>query len=152
MQKIVVKVGEYRVVKGEEYVLISLGLGSCVCLAMYDAINKIGGLAHILLPNSNGREESAKYADQAVKLMVRDMKKLGAKNIVAKIVGGSEILPILDIKIGERNVKIVKEQLKMYNIKLIAEDVGGSVGRSVFFYIKDGRMLIKYSRGEIKWI
>jgi len=152
MQEIVVKIGEYRVVKGEKYVLISLGLGSCVCLAMYDAINKIGGLAHILLPNSNGREESAKYADQAVKLMVRDMKKLGAKNIVAKIVGGSEILPILDIKIGERNVKIVKEQLKMYNIKLIAEDVGGSVGRSVFFYIKDGRMLIKYSRGEIKWI
>jgi len=144
--------GEYRVAKGEEYVLITLGLGSCVCLAMYDAINKIGGLAHILLPNSNGREESAKYADQAVKLMVRDMKKLGAKNIVAKIAGGSEILPILDMKIGERNVKIVKEQLKMYNIKLIAEDVGGSIGRSVFFYIKDGRMLIKYSRGGIKWI
>ena len=83
------KIGEYRVAKGEEYVLITLGLGSCVCLAMYDATNKIGGLAHILLPNSNGKEESAKYADQAVKLMVRDMKKLGAKNIVAKIAGGS---------------------------------------------------------------
>jgi len=152
MQEIVVKIGEYRVAKGEEYVLITLGLGSCVCLAMYDAINKIGGLAHILLPNSNGREESAKYADQAVKLMVRDMKKLGAKNIVAKIAGGSEILPILDMKIGERNVKIVKEQLKMYNIRLVAEDVGGSVGRNVFFYIKDGRMLIKYSGGGEKWI
>jgi len=152
VQELIVKIGEYKVVKGEDYVLITLGLGSCVCLAMYDAINKIGGLAHILLPHSNGREESAKYADQAVKLMVKDMKKLGAKDIIAKIAGGGEILPMLSMKIGERNVKVVKEQLKMYNIRLVAEDVGGSVGRSVFFYVKDGKMLIKYSGGGEKWI
>ena len=152
MQELFVKIGEYKVVKGEDYVLIILGLGSCVCLTMYDPINKIGGLAHILLPHSNGREESAKYADQAVKLMLRDMRKLGAKNIIAKIAGGSEILPMLNMKIGERNVKVVKEQLNKYNIKLVAEDVGGSMGRSVFFYVKDGRMLIKYSWGGEKWI
>ena len=48
-----VGIGEYRVARPPA-VLVSLGLGSCVGVALYDPERKVGGLAHIMLPSSNG--------------------------------------------------------------------------------------------------
>ena len=156
MKEYTVAIGDYKVVKGVS-IIKTVGLGSCVALALYDPMEKVGGLAHIMLPRSNGKSANPKYADHAIELMLNEMLKLGArkKNIVAKMAGGAQIFKHIttdSLKIGERNVRAIEEILGENNIKIVSKDVGGTAGRSVFFYTEDGRMLVKYSNGVKIWI
>lgn len=157
IQEFVVGIGEYRVAKGMA-VLKTIGLGSCIGVALYDPVNKIGGLAHVMLPGSkNGTVKSAKYADHAIELMVDAMRGLGSRkeNLVAKMAGGAQIFRHMKmdlLKIGDKNVDSVKEILRNNGIRLISEDVGGTLGRSVYFYTFDGKLLVKYSNGVELWI
>ena len=133
-------------------ILTSRGLGSCVAVVLYDPITKIGGMAHILLPNSGISEKvgnSCKFADRAVELLLKKLLNLGAKkdNIEAKIAGGAQVFKIPSkkafFKIGEQNIAEVRRQLRRLGIKLVAEDVGGNHGRSVHFHLNDGSLHIK---------
>ncbi len=52
--------------------LTTIGLGSCVGIALYDKQNKIAGLAHIMLPSSKeikNNENKAKFADTGIQLI-----------------------------------------------------------------------------------
>ncbi len=156
MSELLVGIGEFRVAKGN-FILKTIGLGSCVGIALYDPLKKVGGLAHVILPQSDGIKRSAKYADQAVEMMLEAMERLGARrrNVIAKIAGGAQIFKHMtheNLKIGDRNVEAVKRQLEKFGLRLVSEDVGGNVGRSIYFYVMDGRMLIRYSNGVEKWI
>jgi len=157
MHEYLVGIGEFRVAKGSA-VLKTIGLGSCLGLALYDPLEKIGGLAHVMLPKShNGTIRSAKYADHAVEMMLEAMERMGSKrrNVVAKIAGGAQIFRHMTmdfLKIGERNVEIVKSLLKEHNIRILSEDIGGTLGRSVYFFVNNGKMLVKYSNGAELWI
>jgi chemotaxis protein CheD len=142
-----VGIGEYRVVKSPA-VLVSLGLGSCVGVALYDPERKIGGLAHVMLPSSNGTEKIAnpgKYADQAIRLMLEEMIKHGASRsrIVAKIAGGATMFKNSKNSIGERNVESVREILKKEGIKIVGEDTGKNYGRSIEFDIETGLLHVR---------
>lgn len=132
--------------------LTTLGLGSCVGVALYDKYNKVAGMAHIMLPSSlQSRNNSnvAKFADTAIVKLVDDMLKLGAnsRHIVAKIAGGSQMFAFEDksdmMRIGTRNVISTKEKLKELNIPIIAEDTGGNYGRTIELNSDDGSLLIK---------
>lgn len=155
--EIVVGIGEYKVARGN-VVLKTIGLGSCVGLALYEPSKSLGALAHIMLPKSpNGSEKNPKYADHAVELMINSLELKGAdrRKMVAKITGGAQIFKHITIdsfKIGERNVETVRSILKDYGIKIVSEDTGGNAGRTVFFYVGNGKMAIKYSTGDVKWI
>lgn len=154
--EMLVGIGEFRVAK-RNFVLKTIGLGSCIGLALYDPLAKVGGLAHVMLPRSNGTSKSARYADVAVEMMVESMERLGAKrkNLIAKMAGGAQIFKHMthdNLKIGERNAEVIRELLGTFGIKLVSEDVGGTIGRSVYFYVANGRMLIKYSNGVSIWI
>ncbi|ADB58421.1 chemotaxis protein CheD [Archaeoglobus profundus] len=156
MSELLVGIGEFRVAKGN-FILKTIGLGSCVGVALYDPIAKVGGLAHVVLPQSNGLKRSAKYADQAIEIMVESMERLGARrrNLIAKMAGGAQIFKHMtheNLRIGDRNVDVVKKQLENFGIRLVSEDVGGSIGRSVYFYVIDGKMLVRYSNGVSIWI
>ena len=127
--------------------LISYGLGSCVGIALYDAINKIGGLAHIMLPDSTqarSTENPAKFADTALPLMLEEMIKMGAlKNrITAKIAGGAQMFTFANatdvMRIGERNSEAVRMLLKKMDIRILADDTGGNYGRTVELKIDTG--------------
>ncbi len=154
--EILVGIGEFRVSKAG--VLKTIGLGSCIGLAIYDPFIKAGGLAHVMLPRSpNGTARSAKYADHAVEMMVEALERLGCERdrMVAKIAGGAQIfkhMTLDSLRIGDRNVEAVKETLSKSGIRIVAEDVGGKVGRSIYFYVDSGRMLVKYSNGGELWI
>lgn len=154
--EILVSIGEFRVAKGA--VLKTIGLGSCVGIALYDPKLKLGGLAHVMLPQSNnGTKRSAKYADQAIEMMTEAMERLGSdrKRIVAKMAGGAQIFKhmTMDIlRIGDRNAEAIRTILKDYGIRIVSEDLGGDEGRTVYFFTNDGRMLVKYSRGGELWI
>lgn len=132
--------------------LVTLGLGSCVGVALYDKKTKIIGLAHIMLPWSHqakNRSNKAKFADAGIKLLLENMIQSGAdrKSIVAKLAGGAQMFSysaISDIiRVGERNVEAAKQVLADLNIPVIAEDTGGTHGRTIEFYSEDGRLMIK---------
>lgn len=132
--------------------LITIGLGSCVGIALYDGIKKIAGLAHIMLPESSkftNNTNPMKYADIAIPMLFERMLELGAikSNIVAKIAGGASMFqtsdksPLMDI--GNRNAKAVKEVLDKLNIKVVAEDLGGNYGRTMIIDAETGKVFIR---------
>lgn len=127
--------------------LISYGLGSCVGIALYDAVNKIGGLAHIMLPDSTqarSAENPAKFANTALPLMLEEMIKIGAvkSRVTAKIAGGAQMFTFTNatdvMRVGERNAEAVRSLLKMMGIRMIADDTGGNYGRTVELKLDSG--------------
>lgn len=161
--EIMVGIGEIAVCHNPK-TLTSLGLGSCVGVALYDKENHIGGLAHVMLPESKEfRGEInktrdigslTKYADIAIPQTIKEMEKLGAnrKNIKAKIAGGAQMFPSLQnseyINVGKRNIESVKKLLKEENIPIESEETGGCCGRSVRFDVTRQKLKIKTIKEE----
>lgn len=142
-------------------ILTTLGLGSCVGIALYDTKNKIIGLAHIMLPSSlQARNNSnvAKFADTGIQCLVDKMIELGAvkSNIVAKIAGGSQMFAFSAssdmTRIGTRNVIATKEKLEELKIPILSEDTGGNFGRTIELYSNDGKLMIKTIGHGVKQI
>ena len=131
--------------------ITTLGLGSCVGIALRDKNNKVGGLAHIMLPDSTviaNQTNVAKFADTGIVELVKQMEKLGAnkRNLVAKIAGGAQMFTTgarTTMNVGERNVEAVKKKLKELGIPILAEDTGLNYGRTVIFYPETGDYVIK---------
>jgi chemotaxis protein CheD len=150
VSEIRVKVADYAVGR-HDTTIATIGLGSCIAIALYDPVNRVGGLAHILLPSiSLSRDASnlAKFPETAVPMLLREMRRLGANGrITAKIAGGSSmfgsLLPGGGINMGERNIEATREALARNDVTLTAEDVGGDYGRSVYFDLASGTVIVK---------
>lgn len=150
-----VKIGELRVANTDG-VLFTIGLGSCVAVALCDPKEKVIGLAHVMLPEPNGNPELApgRFAPTAVSMLIDMMTEAGARKrgMYARIAGGAsmfaEVLPSEGVSLGDRNVQAVKEALARAAIPLQGEDVGGSFGRSVFLDAGDGSFLIRAVRRD----
>ena len=150
MTEIRVKVADYAVAQGD-VVLSSVGLGSCIAIALYDARTGVGGLAHILVPSptlSRDTSNPAKFPSTAVPLLVEEMRRRGAsQSITAKIAGGASmfasLIPSGGINMGERNAVATRQALIDAGLPLVAEDCGGEHGRSVYFHLGDGRLEIR---------
>lgn len=132
--------------------ITTLGLGSCIGIALYDPVTKIGGLAHIMLPDSTsirGNQNIAKFADTGIVELVRQMEKLGASRarMVAKIAGGATMFQAMSknnlMNVGERNAAASKAVLKQLNIPLLASDTGANYGRTVTFFPETGDFHIR---------
>ncbi|OGO79731.1 MAG: chemotaxis protein CheD [Clostridiales bacterium GWC2_40_7] len=133
-------------------ILTTLGLGSCVGIALYDPQRKIAGLAHVMLPSSlqaRNNTNIAKFADTAITKLIDDMCKLGANktSIIAKLAGGAQMFSFSDasemMRIGLRNVLSSKELLEQLKIPIIAEDTGGNYGRTIELSSNNGKLLVK---------
>ncbi|GMQ60501.1 chemotaxis protein CheD [Vallitalea sediminicola] len=142
-------------------ILTTLGLGSCVGIVLYDPIKKIGGLAHVMLPDSTqikNNSNLAKFADTGIKKLIDDMTKLGAsKNrLVAKLAGGAQMFAFKSsndlMRIGERNAEASIKMLKTLGIKILSKDTGENYGRTIEFYTETGDLLIKTIGKDIKII
>jgi len=151
VKETVVKVAEWAADRGEG-VLVTLGLGSCVAIMLYDAESRAGAMAHVLLPSiSLARDISnrAKFPETAVPLLIERLKALGAdpRRLSAKLAGGASMFSQLatpgTIQMGERNVLAARSALRGAGIPIVREAVGGERGRSVRFYLKDGRVEIR---------
>ena len=155
-EKLVVKMADHAV-GDENTVLVTLGLGSCIGIALYDKFSKVGGLVHIMLPENPGSKKNVKYADTGIPFLIEELNNLGAKKrrLTAKIVGGAGMFKSESgdsvMQIGKRNIIAVKETLKDLDIKIIGSDVGKDYGRSMYFYLDDGRVEVKsFSKDLIK--
>jgi len=148
-----VKVADYAVAAGGT--ISTIGLGSCVAIVLYDAVARVGGLAHVLLPSeamSRDRSNPAKFPTTAVPLLIDEMRRLGAdmERIRAKIVGGASmfgnLLPPGGVNIGERNIAAVRTVLAGARVPIDAEDTGSDYGRSVYLSVGDGRVEVRSLR------
>ncbi|MGB9678645.1 MAG: chemotaxis protein CheD [Thermoanaerobacteraceae bacterium] len=133
-------------------ILTTVGLGSCIGIVLYDSVSKIAGLVHIMLPYSTNMSNSTnklKFADTGIEALIEIMTKEGAnqKRLVSKIAGGAQMFSTKinsDImNIGLRNAAATKEVLNKLGIPIIAEDVGGTYGRTIEFYSENGKLLVK---------
>ena len=138
-----IKVGmaDYKVGRAPS-TLISYGLGSCIGISLYDPQRKIGGLLHIMLPDSTQARSSdnpAKFADTGIPLMIND--------VIAQMFAFANATDIM--KVGTRNAETCKQILKRNGIRVIAEDTGGTYGRTVSIDLNNGSYKVKtIDRGE----
>jgi chemotaxis protein CheD len=145
-------------VSDDSGILASYGIGSCVAVAMFDPLKKIGGLAHVMLPESRGtdnEETPGKFADVAVSRLVEELVQVGARRsgLRCKIVGGSKMFDMLGnnqhaaasahTHIGARNVERIRRELEKLRIPLVGEDTGGNYGRTVKFNTSTGEIEVK---------
>jgi chemotaxis protein CheD len=132
-------------------ILTTPGLGSCVAIAFYDANRKIGGMAHIMLPDSREVDDCNspyRYADTAISALLEKMLARGSKrgDIVAKICGGAQMFSHYEnsgSSVGEQNISAIKNILDKKQISVIGEDSGGNKGRSIEFFLDTGKLRIK---------
>jgi chemotaxis protein CheD len=147
-----IPMGEIAVARSEG-VLRTL-LGSCLGLALYDRRLKVAALAHIVLPDSQGREGiPGKFADTAVPAMLRQMQKLAAGEALrpcAKIAGGANMFTASACAntIGEQNVRAVERVLNELRIPIIARDCGGEQGRRMMLDTTTGVVTIEIVGAE----
>lgn len=133
--------------------LASIGLGSCIGLVLHDRTRQLGGLAHIMLPDSNGRtDRPGKYADTAIVTLLEELSFKRRKNgeIVAKMVGGASMFSQFSegVSIGRKNIDRIRAILAEYKIPLSGEDVGGTLGRTMTYYpTNGGKIFIKRGDG-----
>jgi len=150
--EITVGMGEIKIAEPPHH-LMALGLGSCIAVALYAEDARIGGLAHIMLPcinDAHNRSNPARFADVGIAMVIDKMTRRGAQtqNMWAKIFGGANMFPGIisadsNMDIGKRNILAVRKELENHNIKIIAEEVGDHVGRTVLFDTSDGSALVK---------
>jgi len=148
--EIIVKVADLRAGSGQE-VLLTIGLGSCVAIVLYDATAHVGGMAHVLLPSpalSRKGDNPAKFPQTAVPRLVELMGQQGAsvRRLAARLVGGASMFSGLGapgtIQMGERNVVASRQALHQQGIAIVAEATGGDFGRTVRLWAADGRLEI----------
>ena len=132
--------------------ITTLGLGSCVGIAVRDPVTKIGGLAHIMLPDSTAiriNSNIPKFADTGREELVKQVVAKGANRsrLVAKIAGGAQMFAFQTkndmVRVGERNVEATKKKLAQLKIPILAEDTGKNYGRTVIFYPETGDFVIR---------
>lgn len=118
-------------------------LGSCIGLVLYDSRHRIGGLAHIVLPASNGIvAPPGKYADTAVPHLIRSIESLGGhiRYVVAKFAGGADMFASASANsVGELNIAMVESLLQESRIAVIGRHLGGESGSSHGIRRSDGQ-------------
>jgi chemotaxis protein CheD len=125
-----VRMGELAVSGVPGDVLVSVGLGSCVGLALLDRRLGIAGLAHIVLPQSQApmNDNPTKFADLAVPQLVAELTELGARQIrlEAVLVGGAGMFSVSSssLEVGQRNAAAVRELLAARRIPVVADASG----------------------------
>ncbi len=155
-EKITVGIADMKMARGSG-ILITYALGSCIGLCFQDPGLRMGALLHIMLPMNleAGRKNTFKYADTGIRETVRQMVTHGAlkSRITVKIAGGAKMFEISNGSlgnIGQRNIESVHTILRQEGIRLTAEDVGGTVARTLLFDVASGQGCIRsYGRKDI---
>ncbi len=145
-------IGEIGTIK-ERGSLAIYGLGSCIGLILFNEMEKIAGLAHILLPgprlpSDETKELPAKYGNEAIDslLLALGVEKNATHRLSAGIVGGATIFSIGEDStnsIGDRNVEEIRKWLMKARIKIVWEETGGICGRSLIFSLPESILKVR---------
>lgn len=151
-RRVPVGIGQLAVSRDSAEVLIAYGLGSCVGITMFDPEGRLSGMAHVLLPASEGRSpgpgEPARFADCAVDALLKEFTEAGAvkRRLIVKIAGGGSVLGSANaekFKIGERNAEAIRERLRHHGISLVNSELGGVKGRTLELHVASGKTFVR---------
>ena len=155
LSETMVRMGELAVSSVPGHVLVSLGLGSCIGLCLIDRRMGIAGLAHIVLPQSQGhtsKENPRKFADLAVPEMLSELEGIGARKVrlEAVLVGGASMFAVsaASLEVGQRNEAAVRELLKQLRIPIVAAATGGSKGRTIRVDVASSAVTVREAGGK----
>jgi chemotaxis protein CheD len=149
-----VRMGELAASAAAGDVLVSLGLGSCIGLALLDRRTGVAGLAHVVLPDSGGNaaDNKLKFADHAVPELVERVVAKGGRRLrlEAALVGGASMFATSSatLEVGSRNEAAVREQLKTLRIPVIAAETGGKRGRTIRVYVNPLQVTVREAGGK----
>lgn len=155
--QIVVGIASLEVSNDPETVLVTHALGSCLGIVVYDPVIRVGGLAHVMLPdfgiesNGKGRNNPAKYINTGVPLLYKKMYELGAQKqrIRNAVIGGAQIVDDNNyFNIGKRNFTALRKMFWKNNVLIHKKHVGGRDNRSVRLDVGTGKVTVKISSGE----
>lgn len=150
-------ISDYAVSADPAETLVTYSLGSCLGLALHDPVAGVAGLLHAMMPLSSANkdkaaENPAMYVDTGAQALLQKLFDQGASraNLTAKVAGAASQLDADGLfRIGERNYAVVRKVLWKNGILIAAEDVGGSVSRTLYLDVETGRTLIK-SEGTVR--
>jgi chemotaxis protein CheD len=151
-KRVSVGIGQLAVSKDPREVLVAYGLGSCIGVTVWDPQAKVGGLVHVLLPDSEGRKsdgkEPARFADTGIDMLVQKAIEAGAipRHLLVKIAGGAAVLGPANaekFKIGERNAEAVRQRLRKHGLNPVAAATGGVNGRTLEMHLATGKTYVR---------
>lgn len=148
---VAVGLGELKISRDPQEVLVAYGLGSCVGVGMYDPLTRIAGLLHAVLPQRHNATGllSAKYVDSGLAQLLHTLRAAGAapERLVVRLTGGANMLTVSDLQkafnIGERNILAAHATLSTLRLVCRSQEVGGNAGRTFRVYVADGRMTVR---------
>ncbi len=155
-KQLVVSIADMKISSNTEDIIVTYSLGSCVAVVVYDPYKKIGGMIHIMLPESGIEREKdninpLKYVDLGVPVLFKEMFKYGCKRgvLITTIIGGSNVMDKNKFfNIGERNYLAVRKILWRNNVIINKEDIGGSKSRTVRLHIGTGKVVVSNATEE----
>jgi chemotaxis protein CheD len=137
--------------------MMTIALGSCLGIVLYDPSTEVGALAHAMHPRRaqvKNNANRAKFVDSVIPAMLERMIEWGARRegIVAKLFGGARMFETYKgsqgvLQIGEENIATARETLAELGIPVAAECVGGATGRTITFDVSTGSVLVRYVNG-----
>lgn len=152
-----VMMGRYKTASAPDK-METIALGSCVGITLYDKEEKVGALAHVMLPSWKrvaNNENRERFADSVIELMVKDLSDSGAgiQDLTAKIFGGARMFGHITgskgaFNIGDSNVTAVRNELARVGVPIAVERVGGCKGRTITFDLSDGSVMVRDSNGN----
>lgn len=155
LERVTIMPGEHHGTR-EERIIATL-LGSCVAVAVYDPVNRVGGMNHFMLPGAAGKQfylsDSGRYGMYAMDLLIGTLVKLGGnrRSFRAKVFGGGSVLQVNgdhSLRVAESNVRFAFEYLETENIPVVSSDVGGTEGRQVLLFTASARVLVRKIRRD----
>lgn len=153
-----VGISDIRISNCVDESLITYSLGSCIGVAVYDPVQKLGGMIHYMLPQSKISPEKAMikpamFADTGIPLLLDSLVSEGAAKdrLILKVAGGAQLMDDNKLfNIGERNFLMLRKIIWTYNILIRGQHVGGNVARTLKLDIATGKVVVKFAGGEIE--
>jgi len=152
-QKVVVGIADLAVSNNQTLTLATYSLGSCIGVSIYDPVARVGGLLHVMLPESKidldkAQRQPAMFMDTGIPSLFRAAYQLKAEKYRVQIcvAGGAQVMDSSGFfSIGKRNYETLKGILNEHGLKVSAEQVGGMVSRSMYLNLATGEVKLKVS-------
>jgi chemotaxis protein CheD len=159
VKELVIGMGDGGVSRDADATLITYALGSCIALMLHDPIARVAGMVHYMLPEcpdpqqqgSNARP--CKFADTAIPFLLHAALAQGAdkRRLIVFAAGGAQVMDNNSIfNVGKRNCLALRKALWKFGLVAHAEDIGGTVVRTVRMEVGTGRVWLQAPSGE-RW-
>ena len=159
MNTIMIGIGGLAVSRKSGDVIKTMGLGSCISIVVIALPERVVGMVHIALPDSNVDKQKATslpgyFADTAINALMLRLKNQGVNGkskLIIKLAGGASVMdPNNLFNIGKRNLLSIRKHLWQNRLAPQTEDVGGSYSRTVWVERDTGKVFIS-SPGKGVW-